>query len=190
MSINYQHLAISRRSFLRLGVVGAATVASVGTVASLSGCSQQPTTLAKGFSFLRTEDLALFTALIPVVLGNLVQTDSHNYQALVVNILKGVDGACANLGVKAQGEIYKLLDLLAGRITRWLTTGIYGDWIKASPDDMNNFLARWHGSSIAPFNAGYRVLSKLVSVSYFGLPESRQHAGYSPLAMMYQAVNS
>jgi hypothetical protein len=190
MSATYHHLALSRRSFLRLGVVGTTAVAATGVVGSLAGCSS-PSTPASGFSFLRGGDLSLFTALIPVVLGDMVHHDDHNYQALVVNILKNVDGACANLGVKAQGEILKLLDLLDGRITRWLTTGIYGDWAKVSPADMNHFLMRWHDSSMSPFNAGYRVLSKLVAVSYFNLPESRQYAGYpGPLAMMYQAVNS
>lgn len=190
MSVTYQHLPLSRRSFLRLGVLGTTAVATTGVIGSLSGCSS-PSGSAPGFSFLRSGDLQLFTALIPVVLGDMVHSDSHNYQALAVNILKGVDGACANLGVKAQTEIHKLLDLLDGRITRWLTTGIYGDWNKVSPADMNHFLLRWRDSSISPFNAGYRVLSKLVAVSYFALPESRQQAGYpGPLAMMYQVVNS
>lgn len=189
MSATYHHLALSRRSFLRLGAAGITVAATTGVVGSLAGCSSK--TGAPGFVFLRSGDLTLFSALIPVVLGDMVHSDSHNYQALVVNILKNIDGACANLGGKAQGEIHKLLDLLDGRITRWLTTGIYGDWAKVSAADMNNFLLRWHNSSIGPFNAGYRVLSKLVAVSYFNLPESRQYAGYpGPLAMMYQAVNS
>ena len=190
MPSTYQAISLSRRSFLTIGALSAGAIAATGVVGSLSGCSH-PQTTASGFSFLRSADLALFSALIPVVLGNLVHSDSQNYQALVVNILKNVDGACAKLGAKAQTDIHKLLDLLDGRITRWLTTGIYGDWVNVSPADMNQFLLRWHDSSISPFNAGYRVLSKLVAVSYFALPESHQHAGYpGPLAMMYQVVNS
>lgn len=190
MSI-YQPHTLSRRSFLRLGTWGAVAVVGTGSVATLSACSSAPPKPSTGFSFLRENDLKIFSALVPVVLHGLIQTsESHNYQALVVNILKNVDGACANLGNKAQTEIYKLLDLLDGKITRWLTTGVYANWPQATPEQVNGFLTRWQSSSISPFNAGYRVLSKLVAVSYFSLPEAQPQAGYSHLASMYQAINS
>ncbi len=182
---------LSRRSFLGLGLAGAVALGSTGVVTTLSGCSNQPATAAKGFSFLREGDLQLFKALIPAVLGDVIHTDSHDYQALVTNILQKVDGACANLGNKAQTEVHKLLDLLDTRLTRWLTTGIYAHWPDVSTADMNKFLVRWRDSSIGPFNAGYRVLSKLVSVSYYSLPESRVYSGYpGPLAALYQVVNA
>jgi len=156
----------------------------------LARVAHPPSSASKGFNFLRDNDLKLFSALTPVVLNGMIQTQSHNYQALTTNILKNIDGACANLGSKAQGEIYKLLDLLDGRITRWLTTGVWDTWPQTTAEQVNQFLSRWHGSSIGPFNAGYRVLSKLVAVSYFSLPEAQQYTGYTPLASMYQVVNS
>lgn len=183
-------VAISRRSFLRFSALGTTAVATTGVVGSLSGCSNPPNA-AKGFSFLRDGDLQLFTALIPVVVGDVLQTESHNYQALVVNILRRVDGACAALGNHAQGEIHKLLDLLDGRITRWLTTGVSAKWPETKHEDVSHFLIRWRDSSISPFNAGYRVLSKLVAVSYYSLPESKIYSGYpGPMASMYQVVNA
>jgi len=185
----YQAHALSRRTFLRLGTWGTLAIATTSG-AVLTACSSAPPTASKGFSFLRDGDLSLFSALIPVVLGDMIHSQSHNYQALVVNILKNIDGACANLGNKAQTEIYKLLDLLDGKITRWLTTGVYAGWPQATPEQVKNFLNRWQSSSISPFNAGYRVLSKLVAVSYFSLPEAQQYTGYTHLASMYQAVNS
>lgn len=185
----YQAHALSRRTFLRLGTWGTLAIATTSGTA-LTACSSAPPTASKGFSFLRDGDLSLFSALIPVVLGDMVHSQSHNYQALVVNILKNIDGACASLAYKAQSEIYKLLDLLNGRVTRWLTTGVWDRWQQAGSTEVNNFLQRWQSSSIGPFNAGYRVLSKLVAVSYFGLPEAQAQSGYTHLASLYQAVNS
>ncbi|HNL36777.1 MAG TPA: hypothetical protein PKI88_06695, partial [Agitococcus sp.] len=75
-------------------------------------------------------------------------------------------------------------------ITRWLTTGVLDTWQQASPEDVNHFLQRWQSSSISPFNAGYRVLSKLVAVSYFSLPEAQAQSGYNHLPALYQAINS
>ena len=118
MSENYQHrssplakIAFSRRSFLRFSAIGTTAVVSTGVVGSLTACSS-PSSTAKGFTFLRDGDLKLFTALIPVVVGDVLKTDSHNYQALIINILQKIDGACAALGNHAQNEIHKLLDLL------------------------------------------------------------------------------
>ena len=90
-------VALSRRSFLRFSAIGTTAVVSTGVIGSLTACSSQPNA-AKGFTFLRDGDLKLFTALIPVVVGDVMQTDSHNHQALIINILQRVDGACAALG--------------------------------------------------------------------------------------------
>lgn len=182
-------ILLSRRAFLLNGTVGTIAL-TTATSSTLTACSSAPPSPSKGFNFLRDGDLTLFSALIPVALAGMIETDTPNYQALQINILKNVDGACANLGYKAQTEIYKLLDLLDGRITRWLTTGVWGVWQQASPTEVNAFLERWQSSSIGPFNAGYRVLSKLVVVSYFSLPEAQAQSGYSHLPSFYQAINS
>ncbi|MFO1391008.1 MAG: hypothetical protein U1E94_02125 [Agitococcus sp.] len=181
--------SLSRRAFLLSGTVGTIAL-TTATTSALTACSSAPPSPSKGFQFLREGDLKLFSALIPVVLHGMIQTETPNYQALQINILKNVDGACSNLAYKAQTEIYKLLDLLDGRITRWLTTGVLDTWQQASPEDVNHFLQRWQSSSISPFNAGYRVLSKLVAVSYFSLPEAQAQSGYSHLPALYQAINS
>lgn len=182
-------LLLSRRAFLANSAVGTLAL-TTATTSTLTACHAAPPSPSKGFSFLREEDLTLFVALIPVVLQGMIQTQTPNYQALQINILKNVDGACASLAYKAQSEIYKLLDLLNGRVTRWLTTGVWDRWQQAGSTEVNNFLQRWQSSSIGPFNAGYRVLSKLVAVSYFGLPEAQAQSGYTHLASLYQAVNS
>ena len=180
---------ISRRDFFLTCVVGTIAL-TTATTSTLTACSSAPPTPSQGFHFLREGDLKLFSALIPVVLEGMIQTETPNYQALQINILKNIDGACANLAYKAQTEIYKLLDLLDGRITRWLTTGVWGIWQQANATKVNAFLQRWQSSAIAPFNAGYRVLSKLVAVSYFSLPEAQAQSGYSHLPSLYQAINS
>lgn len=184
-------LLLSRRSLLRLGVIGTVALTSTSLVASLSGCSSRKEASAKGFSFLRDADTRLFKALIPVVLGDVIKTGDSHYQALEIHVLKNVDGALANLGAPAQGELLKLFDLLHMRATRWLTTGVWADWHQASADDMQSFLKRWQNSSVGPFNAGYRVMTKLVAVSYYSLNESWRFSGYpGPMPALYQAANA
>lgn len=182
---------LSRRSFLKLGVAGTVVLSSTSMVAGLTGCSSRQEAAAQGFAFLRDADLQLFKALLPAVLGDVVHADDTHYHALEGQMLLGIDGACANLGQPAQGELTKLFDLLHLRLARWLTTGIYAPWAEASQTDLHAFLQRWRSSSLGLFNAGYRVLTKLVTVTYYSLPESRRYSGYpGPLANVYQIVNS
>lgn len=184
-------LLLTRRSLLRLGVIGTVALGSASMVAGLSGCSSRQEAQAKGFQFLRDADVQLFKALIPTVLGDVVQSGDSHYQALETHILKNVDTALANLGRPAQGELLKLFDLLHLRATRWLTTGVWADWKDASAEDLSNFLSRWRASGIGPFNAGYRVLTKLVGISYYSLPDSWRFSGYpGPMPALYQAANA
>lgn len=184
-------LLLTRRSLLRLGVIGTVALTSTSMVATLSGCSSRQEAAAQGFAFLRDADVSLFRALIPIVLGDVVKTGDSHYQGLQTHVLKNIDGALANLGKPAQGELLKLFDLLHLRATRWLTTGVWANWNDASADDLRSFLKRWQGSSVGPFNAGYRVLTKLVVVSYYSLHESWRFSGYpGPLPSLYQAANA
>lgn len=184
-------LLLSRRSLLRLGVIGSVALTSTSLVATLSGCSKHQEAAAQGFAFLRDADVALFKALIPTVLGDVIKTGDSHYQALETHVLKNVDGALGNLGSPAQGELLKLFDLLHLRATRWLTTGIWANWSEAGADDMQSFLKRWQSSSIGPFNAGYRVMAKLVAISYYSLSESWRFSGYpGPMPALFQAANA
>lgn len=184
-------LLLTRRSVLRLGVFGAVALSSTSLVASLSGCSRRQEAASQGFGFLRDADVELFKALIPVVLDDVVKHGDSHYQALETHVLKNVGGALAGLGAPAQGELLKLFDLLHMRGTRWLTTGVWAPWRDAGQDDIRHFLNRWHDSAIGPFNAGYRVMTKLVSISYFSLPESWRFSGYpGPLPSLFQAANA
>lgn len=171
---------IDRRAFLggslRLGVAGAATLSVVGAGASLSGCGGNAVQTADGFSYLRPDDVVLFSALCPVVLSRAAQ--EADFENTVAQIVQRIDALAFNLDAPNRKTVYQLLDLLNMRVTRWLTTGIGANWQDAAPEDIAAFLAKWRDSSIGLFNVGYRALTKFVSASYFSLPDSRAYTGY------------
>ncbi len=180
-----------RRSFLKLGVMGTLAFGTIGLSAGLAGCHRQGEASAQGFKFLRDADLKLFRALIPAVTRGTLPEDAGTRETRVVEILRRVDLSCWHLSAPAQGELLKLFDLLNMGITRRLAAGVSSPWDQASEDDVDAFLNRWRSSSIGPFNAGYRVLGKLVAVSNYSIPALWPMAGYpGPLDYMYKAVNS
>ncbi len=185
------HFDLTRRSFLKLSVAGGVALGTTSLVAGLAGCGKREQAIAQGFAFLRDDDLVLFRALTPVVLGDALPADAIRREALTAEILKRVDGACFMLEPSAQAEVIKLFDLLHMRVTRWLTTGVGAPWAEADAADIERFLERWRGSSIGAFNAGYRLLTKLVSASFYGIPETWALAGYpGPLEAVYKLVNA
>jgi hypothetical protein len=184
-------LELSRRSFLKLGLAGSVALGTTSLVAGLAGCGRREQAVAQGFRFLRDADVELFRALTPVVLGDALPQDAVIHDPLVAETLMRLDGACFLLEPHAQAELVKLFDLLHLRITRWLTTGVSSPWSVAEAADVECFLERWRDSSIGVFNAGFRILTKLVAASYYAIPATWSLSGYpGPLAAVYNLVNA
>ena len=176
---------LDRRSFLKLGLGGAALLGAAGLTASLSGCGGAQKPPASGYYFLREDDVALFGALIPVVHAGAALTP-----VIVSEALHRVDGAMLYLQPPGQREMRKLLDLLHTPLLRRLATGVRTSWPQATPAEVDAFLARWRHSGTGLFNAGYAALVKFVSVAYYAQTASQQVSGYpGPLPIMYRAVN-
>jgi hypothetical protein len=182
---------VSRRSFLKLGLAGTATLGLAGLGGSLAGCGKREEAAAAGLHYLRDADVALFRALAPVALKGSLSAETTKREVQLASIVRGIDEAGRRLGPPAQRELHKLLDLLHLRPTRWLTTGVGAPWPQASETEIAAFLARWESSSVGLFNAGYAVLMKLCCAGFFGQPDGWAVAGYpGPLAWAYQSLNS
>ncbi len=182
---------VSRRSFLKLGLAGTATLGLAGLGGSLAGCGKREEAAAAGLHYLRDADVALFRALAPVALKGSLSAETTKREVQLASIVRGIDEAGRRLGPPAQRELHKLLDLLHLRPTRWLTTGVGAPWPQASETEIAAFLARWESSSVGLFNAGYAVLMKLCCAGFFGQPDGWAVAGYpGPLAWAYQSLTS
>lgn len=170
------HLGTARRGFLKTSFLGGLTLSAAGTTAGLTGCGGKAVPAAEGYRYLRTDDVLLFNALIPVVLAPV--STQKDFAKTIDRVLQRIDEFGFNLDAPAAAEIHKLFDLLNMRVTRWLTTGVGSAWQDAQAEEIQQFLNKWRDSSISLFNGGYRALSKFVSVAYFSLPDSRAASGY------------
>jgi hypothetical protein len=180
----------SRRDFLKVGAGFSAALACASALSVVSGCGETARAPADSFSFLRQSDLALFSALAPVVVLDLAQLPAAERSARLGKVLHKLDATCSALELGSRQEVRKLLDLLAIAPLRYLLTGV-GTWSEAGAESLLAFLARWRSSRFATLNAGSNVLVKLISTSYYVLPATWQASGYpGPLAHLYNAVNS
>lgn len=179
---------LSRRDFLRLSAAGSLLLATGALTAGLSGCARSEPP-APGYRTLRPGDVALFTALAPVVLGPALPAEAREQH--LSSLLQSIDGSCTLLAPAGQKTLRQLFDLLDGGLTRRLATGVSKPWAAASEAEIGRFLERWRDSSLGLFNAGYRGLNKLIVANWYALPAGLASTGYpGPWAPMYAAVNA
>ena len=165
---------LSRRSLLKVGLMGSAFLATAGLTASLSGCSAS--TPKAGFAVLRESDLPFLQALIPVMLSGAVQP--AQMPAAVSATLENLDYSLNHLSPEMLKLTVQLFDVLALPITRGPLTGVWGSWQQASPAEVGAFLERWQNSSIDLLKMGHASLLQLVMLAWYGQAEAWAHCGY------------
>jgi hypothetical protein len=182
---------LSRRNFLQLSMGGSAALATLGVAANLAGCGGAQVPLAPGYGYLRAADLALFRVLVAAVAGPAMPKEAEAAEARIKEALARIDLGCRQLGLPAQGDFRKLLDLLAWGPFRRFAGGIPVGWEQASVQQAQEFLGRWRASGIGLFNAGYRGLVQACGISFWGQRASWAAAGYpGPPAWAVQALNA
>lgn len=177
--------ALSRRNFLKTGAVGGMLLATGSATALLTGCaSPQP---AAGFAFLREQDIRIMRALIPVVLQGALPTGAAA-PAAIERTIESLDSFIGNTSPGAMAPLYQLFDLLSLPPARIALARLWSDWPEASAEDLEAFLLRWRDSSLGMLRAGYAGLVKIITASWYLLPESWAATGYeAPLHSVGEA---
>jgi hypothetical protein len=165
---------LSRRSLLKVGLLGSALLGTAGLTATLSGCSAS--TPKAGFAVIRESDLPFLKALIPVMLAGAVAP--AQMPLAISATLENLDYSLNHLSPELLKLTVQLFDVLAMPITRGPLTGVWGSWEKASATDVQAFLERWQNSSIGLLKMGHASLLQLVMMSWYSRPESWAHCGY------------
>lgn len=165
-------MQVSRRSFLKIGVAGACTLAAGGAVYRLA---YPP--LASRFS-LDGKALAVLHAVIPVVLGPVLPA-APEARANALSAASGrVRDAVLGLPLATQKEVQDLFGLLALGPARRLLTGVRGDWEQADPVQVAAFLQSWRTHRLQTLQVGYHALHDLIIGAWYADPSSWEAIGY------------
>lgn len=165
--------ALSRRSLLKVGLMGSAFLAVGGVGATLSGCSAQP---AGGFLVIRPQDLPILRGLLPAMLNG--ATTQQLMPESVEQTIKGLDYSLAHFSPAMLTLTQQLFDVLSVAVLRGPLTGIWGSWDNASAEDIKSFMTRWKNSPIALLRQGHASLLQLVGLAWYGQPNAWAHCGY------------
>jgi hypothetical protein len=165
-------MQVSRRSWLKIGVAGACTLAAGGAVYRLA----YPPDAAR-FS-LDGEALAVLHAVIPAMLGPVLPEPPAARAAALAAASQRVRDAVLGLPLATQKEVQDLFGLLALGPARRLLTGVRGGWEQADPQQVAQFLQSWRTHSWDMLQVGYHALHDLIIGAWYADPSTWQAIGY------------
>lgn len=162
----------SRRSWLKIGVTGACTLAAGGALYRLAHAPA-----ATRFS-LDGKALAVLQALLPAMLGPLLPVAPAARAAALAAASQRVRDAVLGLPLATQKEVQDLFGLLALGPARRLLAGVRGDWDAADAAQVSAFLHRWRTHSWQTLQVAYHALHDLILGAWYADPASWQAIGY------------
>ncbi len=160
-----------RRSFLTLGIAGAATFAAAGWWASLRN---RPDPLLA----LDDDARSIVAALVPAMLEGALPSASRERDASIAQTVGNVDRAIQGLPPSARAELGQLFALLALPPARRAFAGVAPPWHEASVPEVAAFLDRWRDSGWALKRSAYDALHQLILAAWYGNPRSWAGIGY------------
>ncbi|GLR63107.1 hypothetical protein [Marinospirillum insulare] len=167
---------LTRRGFLKLGLASGAALSFMTVTLGVTSLVNNQT--ASGFSYLRSQDIAMLNALLPVIYTATVTNNSAEQTTQISASLIAIDYNLAHLSPSMRKLTLQLFDLITNPVTRGPLTGIWGAWSTASPETIQHFLNRWEASRWTLLNQGQAAILQLARLAYYSQPQSWQLCGY------------
>jgi hypothetical protein len=160
-----------RRTFLTVGIAGAATLAAAGWLASALRTSS-------GKRALNDDARAIVAAIVPAMLDRALPERSADRAAAVAETVDGVDRAIQGLPPSARAELGQLFALLGLTPARRAFAGVASPWADATRAEIDAFLNAWRSSGWALKRSAYDALHQIIFAAWYGNPRSWPDIGY------------
>jgi len=162
----------SRRTFLKTGVAGAATLLIVRSL-SADTLMDKPRRPA-----LTPAARNIFAAIVPVMLAGAFPV-GPDFASARSETIAAIEDAIAGLPPASRSELAELLSLLDLAPTRALVAGVWSAWPEASEASIAVFLARCRDSRFALLRSGYGALHQIVFAAWYAQPRAWPATGYA-----------
>lgn len=166
---------LTRRQFIKAGIVGGAALTAAGLFYSRSLKEAPSTAVSQG---LTLPGRTIIAAIVPAILAGVLPAAGEARQKAIVQTVDGVGVAIAGLSAAAQKELAELFALLGFAPARVLLAGLWPRWEEASAADIAAFLQGWRTSRLGLLRSAYAALHDLVLGAWYGTPEAWPAIGY------------
>ncbi|NVI83382.1 hypothetical protein [Janthinobacterium sp. BJB401] len=155
-------MGMQRRSFLKLGLLGAGVLAAGGAAYRLVRGPAPP-----GRFMLDGGARAALAAIVPAMLGSALPQEASARTTALDGAITGVDTAIRGLPLAAQQEVQDLFGLLALAPARRFVAGVHGGWLDADPAQVAAFLQSWRTHRLATLQTAYLALHDLILGAWY-----------------------
>lgn len=163
----------TRRSFLKIGILGAITLAAGGAIyRGVRGPAPLKRYLLDG------DARAVLHAVIPSMLGPALPADPAARADAIAAATTRVQGAIAGLPLATQKEVQDLFGLLALAPARRLLAGVSDGWPDATPAQVDAFLQSWRTHRIGMLQTAYLAMHDLILGGWYADPSTWAAIGY------------
>lgn len=164
-------MATNRRTFLKVGVLGALVLAAGGGIYRMRAPS--------GARFvLDGEARAAIDAMVPAMLAGALPAEAAARSAAVAATTERVHHAILGLPLGAQKELHDLFGLLALGPARRFLAGVPEAWSRATPEQVGAFLQNWRFHRLGMLQSAYHALHDLIIGSWYADDSSWAAIGY------------
>ncbi|MCX7294347.1 hypothetical protein [Janthinobacterium sp.] len=154
---------MQRRSFLKLGLLGACALAAGGAAYRALRGPAPP-----GRFVLDGEARAALAAIVPAMLGEALPPSQAAARAAALDgAIAGVETAIHGLSLAAQQEVQDLFGLLALAPARRFVAGVKDGWREADPAQVAAFLQSWRTHRLATLQTAYLALHDLILGAWY-----------------------
>ncbi|HVF63476.1 MAG TPA: hypothetical protein VNE58_05745 [Casimicrobiaceae bacterium] len=160
-----------RRTFLSLGLAGAAALSTAGWWARV----RRSSTPTRG---LDADARAIVSAIVPAMLDGALPSEASSTHSAIIDTVSHVDRAIAGLPEHARSELSQLFALLALPPARRAFAGVSAPWTEAGKDEVRAFLDDWRDSRWSLKRSAYDALHQLVMAAWYGNPRAWTGIGY------------
>lgn len=160
---------VSRRSFLKAGLIGTLALIAAGGVYR---ATRQPG--LPGKFVMDDAAQAILSGIIPVILKGAIDPASQD----VKRAIAGVQSTIASLPLSAQKEIQDLFAMLALGPARRFLAGVPDDWPEARQEDIASFLQNWRTSRFGLLQSAYLGLHDLIIGAWYADESTWASIGY------------
>jgi hypothetical protein len=161
---------LSRRAFIKTGLIGAITLATAGALyRNMKGAAAPEAFVLNG------EAKSALAAIASVILQDALPPSTP--QLLEAEIVR-IQSAIAGLPRTTQSEIQDLFGLLTLAPTRRFLAGIPESWAGAKPDEIAAFLQSWRVHRFAMLQSAYHALHDLIIGAWYADESTWPSIGY------------
>jgi hypothetical protein len=169
-------VTVSRRGFLKKGLIGAAILAGGGVLSLMAAPGKRTRTPHGKLAVLSPYEYAIFAAAAARLAPGDGAADWPTAEALQTG--DRLDALLAELHPGAARDFRRLLHVFESALTGLTATGVPLPFTRCTPAQQDRRLEAWRHTRVEVLRSGYQAMKRLAHALYYGSPQIYERVGY------------